>query len=127
MAARALRRAAPVALLATLLFALGAAVAYAVLLPTGPAIVVGAADYTAGTVHVSVDASTGLSAVRFEDSDGTTLSPATGRWPAHRFYFLRSNSQDEKLCPIHRGPIAMSGPRSLAVHSEWLHHRPVTI
>jgi len=77
MAARALRRAAPVALLATLLFALGAAVAYAVLLPTGPAIVVGAADYTAGTVHVSVDASTGLSAVRFEDSDGTTLGVVT--------------------------------------------------
>jgi hypothetical protein len=27
-------------------------------------------------------------------------------------------SQDGKLCPIHRGFIAMSGPRRLAVHSD---------
>ena len=74
MRAGTLRRVAPVALLATLLFALGAAVAYAVMPPVGPPIVVGAANYGAGTVHVSVEASTGLSSVHFEDSSGTTLS-----------------------------------------------------
>ena len=33
-------------------------------------------------------------------------------------------SQDRKLCPIHRGPIAMSGPRRLAVHSDSISTAP---
>jgi len=35
-------------------------------------------------------------------------------------------SQDGRLCPIHRGPIAMNGPRSLAVHSDSISTAPRT-
>jgi hypothetical protein len=35
-------------------------------------------------------------------------------------------SQDGKLCLIHRGPIAMSGPRRLAVHSDSISTAPRT-
>jgi len=35
-------------------------------------------------------------------------------------------SQDGRLCPIHRGPIAMSGLRSLAVHSDSISTAPRT-
>src|ERR1035437_1934439 len=44
-----------------------------------------------------------------------------GRWPVHQF--RRITMSYEKLCPVHRGPIAMSGRRVAHVRppieSEW--------
>lgn len=70
------RRIVWVALGTVVLLWFSAAVALAAL-PQGPPIVVGSADYVAGTVHVSVEASTGLSAVHFEDGNGATLGVVT--------------------------------------------------
>ncbi len=45
-------------------------------------------------------------------------SPAShvGRWPAHSSGRSQSKSDDESLCPIHRGFIAMSG---IAAYQGW--------
>ena len=50
-----------------------------------------------------------------------------GQVPAHqprRITLIHENLVHENLCPIHRGFIAMSGPRSLAVHSDSISTTP---